>query len=246
VLANFFNALLSSKAHWYRIIAPTSDKPQHHLIQATFPSLSNLFSLDDNFTSHLLVLLHLAWYKKGNYSPLLTAWENFITEFKLPAEITTFSISSKQCFYIRLGSWKEKTHPQVTPLVIWKKACHDGSYSLPKLRISSLSMRFASDNADLGFNLLQNLEGVSKSEECRSECESESSSESESENENASKSEDESKNESDGESSKNGSSGVKEENQVFEAASDLSPDQYPCCTNLVFIQISWISCCRSL
>jgi hypothetical protein len=107
----------------------------------------------------------LAWYKKGNYSPLLTAWENFIAEFKLPAEITTFSISSKQRFYIRLGSWKEKTHPQVTPLVIWKKACHDGSYPLPKLRISSLSMRFASDMADLGFNLLQNLEGVSKSEE---------------------------------------------------------------------------------
>jgi hypothetical protein len=88
-------------------------------------------------------------------------------------------------------------------------------------------MRFASDIADLGFNLLQNLEGVSRSEECRSECESESSSESESENENASKSEDESKNESDSESSKNGSGGVKEENQVFEAASDLSPDQYP-------------------
>jgi hypothetical protein len=167
------------------------------------------------------------------------AWENFIAEFKLPAEITTFSISSKQRFYIRLGSWKEKTHPQVTSLVIWKKACHDGSYPLPKLRISSLSMQFTSDIADLGFNLLQNLEGVSKSEECRSECESESSSESESEseNENASKSEDESKNESDRESSRNGSGGVKEENLVFEAASDLSP---------VFIQISWISCCRSL
>jgi hypothetical protein len=57
------------------------------------------FSLDDNFTAELLVLLGLAWYKKGNYSLLLTAWGKFIMEFKLHAEIKTFSISSKQQFY---------------------------------------------------------------------------------------------------------------------------------------------------
>jgi hypothetical protein len=134
VLANFFNALLlSSKAHWYRIIAPICDEPQHLLIRSTFPLLLNLFSLDDNFTSDLLVLLRLAWYKKGNYSPLLTAWENFIAEFKLHARIKPFSINSKQHFYNRLGLWKDKTHLQVTPLAIWKKACHDGSYPLAKL-----------------------------------------------------------------------------------------------------------------
>jgi hypothetical protein len=140
VLANFFNALLSSKAHWYRIITPTSEEPQHLLIKSNFPFLSTLFSLDEYFTCNLLAQLGLAWYKKGSYSPLKTAWDNFIAEFKLHAEVTNFSINGKQHFYIRLGLWKEKTHPPLMPLAVWKKACCEGSYSVPKLRISSLSM----------------------------------------------------------------------------------------------------------
>jgi len=92
----FFNALLSSKAHWYRIITLTSDKPQQLLIKSTFPSLSTLFSLDEYFTCNLLVQLGLAWYKKGSYSPLKTAWDNFIAEFKLHAEVTNFSINGRR------------------------------------------------------------------------------------------------------------------------------------------------------
>jgi len=89
---------------------------------------------------------------------LKTAWDNFIAELKLHAEVTNFSINEKQHIYIRLGSWKEKTHPPLTPLAVWKKACCEGSYSVPKLQISSLSMQLASGILNLGFNLVQHLE----------------------------------------------------------------------------------------
>jgi hypothetical protein len=163
-LAKFFNALLSSKAHWYRILAPSSDEPQHVLIRSAFPPLSDLLSLSDYSTAELFIQLGLAWHKKGNHSPLLKAWESFIAEFKLPTEIITFSIKAKQRLYIRLGTWKEKAHPHAKPVEIWKKACLSGSYPLPKLRISSLSMRFASDIAELGFHVLEHLDEDSESE----------------------------------------------------------------------------------
>jgi hypothetical protein len=68
-LAKFFNALLLSKAHWYQILAPSSDEPQHVLIRSTFPPLSDLFSLSNYSTAELFVQLGLAWHKKGNHSP---------------------------------------------------------------------------------------------------------------------------------------------------------------------------------
>lgn len=100
VLANIFKALLSSKAHWYQIRAPTSEEPQHLLIHSIFPSLMSHFSLDDNFAAEFLVLLGLAWYKKGNYSLLLTAWEKFIMEFKLMLKLKHFQlvVSSNSIF----------------------------------------------------------------------------------------------------------------------------------------------------
>jgi len=132
-LANFCNALLSSKAHWYQIIAPSSDEPQHVLLRSIFPPLSDPFSLNDKHTFEILVMLGLVWCKKGNYSPLVKEWENFIKGFQLHAGMTTFSISNKQQRYTHLGSWKEMIHLHAMPATIWKKACQQGTYPLPKL-----------------------------------------------------------------------------------------------------------------
>jgi hypothetical protein len=221
-LAKFFNALLLSKAHWYRILAPSSDEPQHVLIRSNFPPLSDFFSLSDYSTAELFVQLGLAWHKKGNHSPLLKAWESFIAKFKLPAEITTFSTKAKQHLYIRLGTWKEKAHPQANPVEIWKQACLSGSYPLPKLQISSLSMRFASDITELGFHVLEHLDSESECEvDSKSECEDDSK-------ESRSVSEPE-KEESGGEneSSSEDENDGKAVNLVSNASSDLCPNQFP-------------------
>ena len=79
VLANFFNALLSSKVHWYQIIAPICDEPQHLLIRSTFPLLLNLFSLDDNFTSDFTEIstFHRLYAFFKVVPPPYTAFEEF-------------------------------------------------------------------------------------------------------------------------------------------------------------------------
>ncbi len=54
-LAKLFQGLLSSKAHWYRIVAPSSDEPHCGLILSTFPSLLELLSLEDELFNQELV-----------------------------------------------------------------------------------------------------------------------------------------------------------------------------------------------
>jgi hypothetical protein len=164
-IAIFFHALMTSKAHWYRILTPSSEEPHFDLVCSTFPSLSDLLSLDDEYTNRLLVQLGLAWYKKGHFSPLISAWRDVISEFQLHAEVTLFSINGRQRLYLRLGSWNQRTHPHRTPSVIWKKAMQDGTYPLPKLRISSLSMRFASAIGALNLGLFHEVTGVESSGE---------------------------------------------------------------------------------
>jgi len=80
-------------------------------------------------------------YQRGNMlSPLLRAWEDLFAEFKLKNELTTFSILGKQRIFIRIGTWSQR-HPSVTPKIVWSTR---DKYRLPKLRISTITMAFAS------------------------------------------------------------------------------------------------------
>ena len=145
-----------SKAHWYTIIPPSADEPTGPFICSIFPSLSDLLSLDDNIWKALLVHLGLASYWHGTLcSPYQAAWERFIGEFKLKVEVSAFKLAWKQRYFVQIGSWDKKRHPLMRPIDIWAKAVKDGFYNIPRLRVSSLSMRFASAVADLDLNLMQ-------------------------------------------------------------------------------------------
>ncbi len=154
-LAKFFQGLLSSKAHWYRIIPPRPEDPHCDLIRATFPSLSDLLSLEDGLFNRLLVELGLAKYRRDTnvFSPFAKGWEMFISEFDLPIEFTVVTLGNRSRHYLLLGSWRADKHPKIIPAAIWKACLKEGEYNIPKLRISSISMRFTSEISELDLNL---------------------------------------------------------------------------------------------
>jgi hypothetical protein len=45
------------------------------------------------------------------------AWEDFIAEYKLNDELTTFLIAGKQQIFLRVDSWNQR-HPATTPKAI--------------------------------------------------------------------------------------------------------------------------------
>jgi hypothetical protein len=142
-LAELFDALKPQKAHWYSIKAPTTKDPYSDRIDRLFPSLGTLLSLTTeimNFVLEASALMRWKDKKKWLSSPCLKSWENFKHEFKLHIEFTTFQISSKRYNFIRVGSWYSK-HPPVTPKEVWSAKV---DYCVPRLRIATLTMNFAS------------------------------------------------------------------------------------------------------
>ncbi len=154
-MAKFFQGLLSSKAHWYRIIPPRPEDPHCDLIRTTFPSLSDLLSLEDGLFNRLLVELGLAKYRRDTnvFSLFAKGWEMFISEFDLPIEFTVVTLGNRSRHYLLLGSWRADKHPKIIPAAIWKACLKEGEYNIPKLRISSISMRFTSEISELDLNL---------------------------------------------------------------------------------------------
>ena len=69
----------------------------------------------------------------------MNSWEDFQSEFQLHIEFTIFSISGKRYNFIRIGSWGLK-NPAATPKEIWSAR----DYSVPKLRVATISMNFSS------------------------------------------------------------------------------------------------------
>ena len=154
-LAKFFQGLLSSKAHWYRIIPPRPEDPHCDLIRTTFPSLSDLLSLEDGLFNRLLVELGLAKYRRDTnvFSLFAKGWEMFISEFDLPIEFMVVTLGNRSRHYLLLGSWRADKHPKIIPAAIWKACLKEGEYNIPKLLISSISMRFTSEISELDLNL---------------------------------------------------------------------------------------------
>jgi hypothetical protein len=85
----------------------------------------------------------LMWWsdrKKGICSPCMRSFENLRHEYQLNFELTTFQVIDKRHKFIRLGSWGCNHQPK-TPKDIWQSKVE---YCIPRLRIATVSMRFAS------------------------------------------------------------------------------------------------------
>lgn len=148
-LAEFFETIGSQKAHWYRVFNPGADEPNCNLIQSTFPCLSSLMKMEHDYIQQLLIEVGLAKKKmqqqhKYIVYPHRDSWDSFIKKHLLNLETTYFTINKRRHLYIKIGSWCKIKHLPKTPATIWKEALQAGSaYAIPKLRISSIAMRFA-------------------------------------------------------------------------------------------------------
>jgi hypothetical protein len=139
-LADFFVAMEAQHAHWYCIKSPTIGETNCLELKRIFPPLSSLLNIQDEVLMSVLKVAGLLCQRGNMISPLLRAWEDLFAEFQLKNELTTFSILGKQQIFIRIGTWSQR-HPSVTPKIVWSTR---DKYRLPKLRISTIMMAFAS------------------------------------------------------------------------------------------------------
>ncbi len=80
----------------------------------------------------------MAQVRRGKVAPILIAWQDYLAEKQTDIEITTFSISNRRRYFIRIGSWNKLRHPPKLPLSCWRE-----KILAPKLRISGLIKAFA-------------------------------------------------------------------------------------------------------
>jgi hypothetical protein len=52
--------------------------------------------------------------------PTVRAWENFIAEFKLGVEVTTFTIENKCGYFVRIESYHASRHPSKMTICYWR------------------------------------------------------------------------------------------------------------------------------
>jgi hypothetical protein len=117
-LADFFRAMVAHKAHWYSILIPVDQVRSR--IYAVFPPLLELLSIDVGIMKEVFKVCGLLYTCGKISSPLLNAWEEFLVEYQVDAEITTFSIERKKRFFIRIGSWHKFHHPVMMPIKLWR------------------------------------------------------------------------------------------------------------------------------
>jgi hypothetical protein len=146
-LEEFFAAIGLQKAHWYRLFELDNSEANSSLINATFPSLACLMKMDHDLVQQMLLEAGLARKKIKKQSYIVyadhDAWESFIAKNHLDIEATYFTINNKRQLYIKVGLWCNIKHYPKTPGYIWKEAVKAGCYDVPKLRISSVTMKLA-------------------------------------------------------------------------------------------------------
>ena len=102
VLAEFFDAIGSQKAHWYRVFDPGNGDEAYPLIQSTFPSLASLMKMESVFIRELFLVVGLVRKKLHHGAYILYAdrgaWDSFIHNFCLGMETTFFRSRIKKAF----------------------------------------------------------------------------------------------------------------------------------------------------
>ncbi len=94
-------------AHWYFIKEPIVREAYCQEIRLLFPSLSLLLNIPDELLTSVLKISGLVYEQLNISSPFVCAWEDFIAEYKLNDELTTFLIAGKQQIFIQVGSWSQ-------------------------------------------------------------------------------------------------------------------------------------------
>ena len=107
-LADFFRAMVAHRAHWYSILIPEDETYSTSRLCSVFPPLSSLLSIDGGIMKQVFKVCGLLYTRGRISSPLLNAWEEFLVEYQVDAEMTTFSIERKKRCFIRIGSWHKK------------------------------------------------------------------------------------------------------------------------------------------
>jgi hypothetical protein len=143
VFAELLREVMSgSKAHWYCIL----DDDVSSSKKATFPSLSTFLSLEKDVVHEVFVGIKIASKRivKGTSRVIMNrnGLDNFMTYHHLGVEITSFEIMKKKHLFICLGYWDE-LHPKKKAIYIWKEACRENKYDVPKLNIGTPLMHFA-------------------------------------------------------------------------------------------------------
>ncbi len=83
--------------------------------------------------------------------PVLQAWENFITEYKVKIEVTTFAIENKHRYFVRVGSFDATRHPVKMPIHYWRDR-NNKELSPTRLRINKLTANFAASVGSMGIS----------------------------------------------------------------------------------------------
>jgi hypothetical protein len=89
--ADFIAAAECQRAHWYSL-KEAKDGAYCHYVNLVFPSLSSLLSIQEDILTAIEEIAGLLYKRKAVSSPLLQAWDEFLGEYKLTNELTTFSI----------------------------------------------------------------------------------------------------------------------------------------------------------
>ena len=147
-IAEFFGTIGSQKAHWYRRFDPSESEANSSLLRVTLPSLALLMKMESAFMRQLLLDAGLARKKISKQHSYIVyadhdAWESFIAKNHLDIEVTYFTINNKRQLYIKVGLWCNVKHYPKTPGYIWREAVKAGCYDVPKLCISSVTMKLA-------------------------------------------------------------------------------------------------------
>jgi hypothetical protein len=98
-LTEVFLAIAPQKVHWYNL-TPSILGLSEAEIDAVFPPLSSLLNLDRSTMAKVLEVCGLSRRKGSQSLPILQAWENFIMEYKVEIEVTTFAIDNKRHYFV--------------------------------------------------------------------------------------------------------------------------------------------------
>jgi hypothetical protein len=104
--------------------------------------------MDEYHVKQIFLHLGLAkqMHQKGTVLvyPSEEKWVDFINRTKIPSmEAAIFRANNKRHVYLRIGAWSN-THTPKPPDSIWRVA-KQFFYPVPKLRISSLALRFVTE-----------------------------------------------------------------------------------------------------
>jgi hypothetical protein len=154
--------MVTQNAHWYSIFVPKGKDCSG--IHNVFPPLSKLLSIDVGMMKEVLQACGLLYTCGKISSPLLHAWSEFLVEYQVDAEITTFSINNKKRFFVHIGTRHKLHHPVMTPVKLWRSNSRAPSelqileikdafaHAVVKMELTSAALEYKNDESSSSSN----------------------------------------------------------------------------------------------